>query len=940
MQLNDAGTRHLATRCERRWRNILCLGLLVSTLTGCGVASDPESLLQRAREAQSRGELRAAWIETRNLLLAEPDHAEARLLMGELQLAVGAAAEAEKELRRARELGIPAARSELLLVRSVQMQGRNDDVIDLTEEDELPEVEPADHANLLGLRAQAQYALGQFEAAGQTATAALAIDAQASEAVLTQAMLMTRNNEVEAAAAALDANLEQNPAFASGWHLRGDLHRVRGEIEGAVAAYAKAIEHRSYGLVDRVKHATALIALGDEKSLDAALLDAKELSRRAPKYSGADYIRGLVSQRRGNPTAARDAFLAALAKAPDYTPAKLYLAQTHLALGERQQAENLLSAVVNEMPWNRDARRLLGTIRLRRGDFAGVAEVLTTLVNSEDTDAATLKLLGTAYFGLDRGQEAVALFERAAALNPESASTQAQLGLALLAGGASERGVAALEAAIDAVPEDPRTRSQLVTAMMRAGDLDRALDTAKHFLEATPDSPVSLKLLAMVHTARGEQEAADEAFKRVLATDPADPSSNHALARSAIDRGELAEARARYEAVLAALPEHERTLIALTELDSREGRLDEARRRLEGMIARDPSRLQPRLMLAQYHLGTKNPLAAQRLLAEVREAGLEDSSWLLLMASASTDARQPAEAAGYLERLVKRNPASVDFTYRLAQAYAASGKHELATESIERALKLAPDHLPSLVARFRGLELSGRHEEARSLLEDLQKRFPADPEVKAQAGWLAARSQDAGSAVENLETAYASQPTAALALDIAAAKSQSGDEEGAIATLRDWLEKQPKDAGTRTILGLTLMGLGRSDEGLEALREVVRLTPGDPLALNNLAWFLIETNPAEALQLAEKAYAGARDNTGVIDTLARARSANLDHRGAERLLRDSLNVNPERIELRLSLVNSLEAAGNLPAARSELQAILKAAPDNATAKALQERIGR
>jgi len=85
---------------------------------------------------------------------------------------------------------------------------------------------------------------------------------------------------------------------------------------------------------------------------------------------------------------ARDAFLAALAKAPDYSPAKLYLAQAHVQLGERQQAESLLTAVIKEMPGAIDARRLLGALRLQRGDYAGVNEVClgTTRVPEPEAD--------------------------------------------------------------------------------------------------------------------------------------------------------------------------------------------------------------------------------------------------------------------------------------------------------------------------------------------------------------------------------------------------------------------------------------------------------------------------------------------------------------------------------------------------------------------------
>jgi len=922
---------------RRRIPQTLLAAALLGLLAACGDARSPEEYLQRARAAQAQGELRAAWLDARNALLAEPDHAEARALMGELQFAIGAMAEAEKELRRALELGAPAARIEPMLAHTLLLQARYEDVIDRTEDLDALGLDPAGQANLLGLRAQAAFSLQDLDLARSSTDAALALDAAASEAVLAHAMLLLRAGEVDAAMTALDTHLQALPGFASGWHLRGEIHRFRGEVDAAVAAYSKAVAQRPHQILDRVKYALALIAMGDPPSLEAALGQAAELARRAPKYPGADYIRGLVALERGEAKAARDSLLEALSKAPDYTPAKLYLAQAQLQLGDRQQAASLLTAVVKEMPSSIDARKLLASLRMRGGDFAGVVTLLEPLAALDPPERLVLEMLGTAYFGLDRDKDAVAQFERAAALAVDSAAAKARMGLALLAGGETERGAATLDAAIGAVPEDPSLRAQIVTSMLRAGALDRAQETARAFLEATPDSAVSQRLMAMVHQARGETDAAVALMRKLLETEPADPSARHTLAGLAIAAGRLDEAREHYLAVLAVLPEHERTLIALTEIDSRAGRLEEARQRLEQMVARTPERLPPRLMLAQYLLGTGQAPAAQRLLLEVQTTAAADPSWRLLLGIAHMDANKAAEAIPHFEALLQQVPDSLEGAYRLAQAYQAAGKTEQSERALDRALRIAPDHLPSRVARLRGHALAGRKDQAQALLKDLQSRFPDDPEVRAQAGWLAALGQDLATALPHLEAAHAKSPSAALARDISALRMQSGDHDGAIAVLREWLDNHPDDARQRSLLGLLLLGLERREEGLAALREVVELTPDDPLALNNLAWYLVESDPAEALQVAERAHAKARDNPAIIDTLARARAANQDHRGAQQLLHDALVLNPNSVELRLSLANVLEATGDQLGARAQVEAVLAEQPGHETALALLKR---
>jgi tetratricopeptide (TPR) repeat protein len=70
---------------------------------------------------------------------------------------------------------------------------------------------------------------------------------------------------------------------------------------------------------------------------------------------------------------------------------------------------------------------------------------------------------------------------------------------------------------------------------------------------------------------------------------------------------------------------------------------------------------------------------------------------------------------------------------------------------------------------------------------------------------------------------------------------------------------QPGNPELEQHFGEALAGEGRSEEGLKALQEAVRLDPGRPAALCALAWFLATDSHAElrngdeALQLAQDA---------------------------------------------------------------------------------------
>src|SRR5471030_2345690 len=85
-------------------RFLLCLLLL--SISACQRWQSNEQLLAQARQYRQLGQDRAAVIELKNVLQKDPAHAMARSLLGQIYLDQGDALSAEKELRRARSLGM------------------------------------------------------------------------------------------------------------------------------------------------------------------------------------------------------------------------------------------------------------------------------------------------------------------------------------------------------------------------------------------------------------------------------------------------------------------------------------------------------------------------------------------------------------------------------------------------------------------------------------------------------------------------------------------------------------------------------------------------------------------------------------------------------------------------------------------------------------------
>ena len=160
---------------------------MLAVAMACGLlvlgACDPrggsiDSMVKRAQEHRAAGSIRASVIELKNALQKDTQNANIRMLLGEAFIDLGDSNSADIELRRAKELGAPAARTALLLGETKLLQGRFDLAL---RETPVNDADPADvKAAVLALRGRAHLGLGQRVQAEQAFKAALEADRNGS----------------------------------------------------------------------------------------------------------------------------------------------------------------------------------------------------------------------------------------------------------------------------------------------------------------------------------------------------------------------------------------------------------------------------------------------------------------------------------------------------------------------------------------------------------------------------------------------------------------------------------------------------------------------------------------------------------------------------------------------------------------------------------------
>lgn len=202
-----------------------------------------------------------------------------------------------------------------------------------------------------------------------------------------------------------------------------------------------------------------------------------------------------------------------------------------------------------------------------------------------------------------------------------------------------------------------------------------------------------------------------------------------------------------------------------------------------------------------------------------------------------TPAANPvAPALAELERAMQLDPGNPEIAKSLGNAHKAAGDRDKAAECYRHALRIAPDHLPSLYNLGLVLHETNRLEEAEQMFDRARRLAPKDVEVLAHLGAIQCKRAEHADAAETLRAALQFAPENSklwLWLAIACEGIPDGIEES-IQCLRRSLAIDPGFAEAQAQLGAAYRKLGKLREAEEAYRSALGLDPGLAGAIDGL----------------------------------------------------------------------------------------------------------
>ncbi|GAB2880268.1 PEP-CTERM system TPR-repeat protein PrsT [Pseudoduganella ginsengisoli] len=886
--------------------------LLATALFGCG-EQDKDALVAKARQYRANGELRAATIEFKNVLQAHPDDGETRFLLGQTYNETGEALTAEKEIRRAINLGYPEEAALGELGKALLLQGEYQKALDQTAKAAKPG--PA----LSCVRADALRALGKASEAQALYESVLQAQPGFPAALIGMGRLAQTAGDMAAASQFASQAQQADPRNTDALLFMADLQRSQKQYDEAMATLDRILqiapEHRSahiekaYILIPQAKFEAA------QKELDTAVLSG-------PSGMMIAYTQALLDFTQGKDAAALESLQKVLRAAPEHPPSMLMAGAINLNMGALSQAEYYLRSYLRTNPGNLYARKLLTSVLLKAGQAPDAMAVLEPAMNTSGQDAEVLALAGETFMQARDFNKAGELFSKAASIAPNVTGLRTALGLSKLGQGNNEAALADLQEAARREPANAQVGIALTTTLLSLKRYDQAWAAVQELDRAQPKNPVIHNLKGMVLAARKDLDGARAAFDQALVLQPSYFAAAANLSRLETELKNPAAAKKHLQDFLARNKGNVDAMTALAALAARNRDLAEATRWLEKAQADNPDAVAPGIRLVNHYLMMRETQKAEALAQALHGKNPDNPDLLDMLGKAHTANGDLPLAVEAYKKLAIAMPRSPQVHMQIAALYLKMNNVGAAEDHLKAALGMQPDFPAAQLAQAEIYVKRGSYDLALMISDQLQKNYP-----KASGGYqlrgdiLMARKKPE-QALPAFEKAMQITPASELLIKIANALRVSGKTADGAARIDQWLKQHPDDVRVQLYKGETLLADKQYKAAADYLQGLVQRYPGNITAYNNLAWAYQQAGDARAVAAAEQAYKLAPQHPVVMDTMGWVLVEQGQATKGLPILQKASAAAPEARDIRFHLAQALAKTGDKAAARKELETVL------------------
>ncbi|VAW03814.1 hypothetical protein MNBD_ALPHA01-1048 [hydrothermal vent metagenome] len=899
----------------------VCMVALMAVATPAYAAVGNEKSASYVRDAEKylkKGDVKAAIIQLKNAVVADPKNPENRATLAALYLQVQNPESAEKEYMRALELGIERSKVIINLSKTRLLLRKYQLVLDSLDENDVSDAERGDAYLIIGNAHQGlkdtEKALEYFEkgeeAGGQTDGLSVAI-----------AQIYYFQKDMKRAEEKADEALVINPKNVKGLILKGELVNQQSGPEKSLTYFEQALEYEPKNISALFKVAAILFDLNRS---DEALEKLDIIYSVAPKLPLANYLSAVIYARKNDLDKAEE-FLNASGQALDDFPGALILRGViNYSRQNYAQAIYNLNKMVKLVPDNVVARRLLGASLLRQNDAEQAIKVLMPVVESGKAGSVIYALLGSANMKLGKFEEGTTYFERAVEDKPGESKLKTQLALSKLASGDSKAALTNLE---EILAEDPNSKQAAVfmsLISLREKNFDKAIESADKLIAQDTENPVGYNLKGSAYVGQKNTQQARVQFEKAIAVEPSYYSASMNLAQLELKEGNEEKALKIYRDILKEDKDYSAALLAMARHMKGKKNFADAEKYYQRTIDSAPKNIRAVIEFTEFFVMQKKidraKAIAQQIIVDFPDqaAGYEANGNIDLI---RRDAASAVNNFGRMAAILGNNAGAYQL---LGRAQMRNNDASNARKTFLKALPMAKNKMLLLID-LAMLEINQKnYGKAQEYIDQLknnnEKNFT--PYV-LEGNLLAVQGKKAASLASYQKASEMGASGSRFTVEIARSYISNNQAGKAQEVMHNWLATNNNDLAVRHILASYYLQEKSYQKSIGQYETILGLDEKNAVALNNVAWLYSQVGQDKrALSTAEKAYNLFPDEAPFIDTYAWILVQRGENAKGLELLQKAISKAPDMVEIRYHFAVALKNAGRRAVAKKELETVI------------------
>ena len=846
----------------------LCALTLITACSDNANTEKASSFLQRSVSYQQQGQFRAALIEIRNAIQADPENPLLTVQYARLLTRIGSPNQAE-ELFKNQSADPDATR--LAYAEALLLQGKyisaQERLVDWQQND----AEQGEYDRLQALQTylagKQQDALAQYRALASDKATALSTK-QEFVSLLLQSK---QDEEAQQWTSQLLAEYPSDPVL-----LYYDA-RLAYNVNRLDRAEAQLTE--------------ALFQLPDTDMLLNEKLQVLELLTSVLTAQGRSAEALIYSRliRNANPEGflAKQQYKDALAAA---------------SIGDLTTAKAAFEDILNQFPDNQQAALLLGLINLEEGDVATGEALLSGNLDAETAPITIIQATALAQAEQGKPEEALAVLQRALLARPDDITLLSLYGVISLNNQQAQQGVQAISKALQLDPSKTRLHLLLAQYYVQEERADMALgQLRKAYAQDIQDWSTTGFYLTLLITEQETNEA-QAVRKRITTEFPNDTAAQWLIAMTDFQLGNSRSSIAILESLHKQVPDNLNVINALGKLYQQTGKNDLAANMWLRAIKVNPG---DTAFIQSLVASKAQSLPLDRLTDWIVEQAKTNPEIALPLHSAAVEMlinqRQLPQAqqigAQYnssehpLARTIKANILRGE-----AFASAEADDWTTARSKVDAARALIPNNTSlTLLAAQIDIQLAD-YAGALAHLDGLLLEQPNNFRVMNERVKLVASNESPEQALVYIKPLWEQRPHNQLAQTYFGL-IQRLEPKNLATALDQLLAVEPNNAGALTTLAGINMAKGDSDLARSQYEQALATNPELVPALNNLAWLIRVDNPQLALTYATTAAELAPKSASVLDTYGWILHLNGNKAEALKVLDAALGIEPGNLEI-------------------------------------------